>query len=115
MEVGGWDSVPNWDVHGGAGESPHAWIIVKAGTAASREANKMMWYRQWESVLREEGGIIDSQRALRFTGHKMEVSRTHCKSGQPISSLPPSFDPEDVSQPNVTMQPWRARPVVGQS
>lgn len=55
MEIGGWDSVPNWDVRGGApGESPHAWII-KEGTAASREANKMMWYGQWESVQREGG------------------------------------------------------------
>lgn len=46
----------------------------------------MMWYGQREGG--QWGRIIDSQRALRFTAHKMEVSRTRCKSGQPISTIP---------------------------
>lgn len=43
---------------------------------------------------------MDSQRAVRFTAHKMEVSRTRRKSGQPISRIPlhPASAPEDMSR-----------------
>lgn len=83
----------NWDVQGSAtvwlqGGYPTRMDHCKPGTAAAHpeKAIKLCWYGHREGGRR--GRIIDSQRALRFTGHKMEVSRTCCKSGQPISSIP---------------------------
>lgn len=53
---------------------------------AQVQTNNVMWFSSGGGK-KGGGGIIDSQRALRFTGHKMEVSRTCCKSGQPVPSM----------------------------
>lgn len=116
MLIGGWDSAANWDVRCGAvREKPtmmeqcellSVGLPVWEGTrgALSHPGNKTLclWVlggRRWESVSGVQ--ITDSQWTLRFTGHKMRVSRRCCKSVRPTSSIPtPTITPTSPPQPH---------------